>query len=92
MLEEDRKDSLLRASFLWGTLISPLPGFCIAQKVGAKRLFGAGVLAAGALSLFVPAAWGSVAHVILRAVQGAATVRISKISLSLISLISIIFY
>lgn len=78
MLEEDREDSMLREAFLWGAMLSPLPGFLLAQRVGAKRLFGAGVLAAGTLSLLVPAAWGSVAHVLLRAAQGAATVSLIK--------------
>lgn len=70
MTRTDKTEAVLREAFMWGTLISPLPASRIAARVGAERLFGAGVLGAGAASIMVPASWLTPCHVFIRFVQG----------------------
>ncbi|PSN51173.1 hypothetical protein C0J52_06075 [Blattella germanica] len=52
--EEEDLDFRLREVFLWGTLIAPLPSSRLAAKAGPVRVFGIGVLGAGALAVLVP--------------------------------------
>ncbi|XP_065157399.1 sialin-like [Atheta coriaria] len=70
MTKTDRTESVLREAYMWGTLISPLAASRIAARVGAERLFGAGVLGAGVSALLVPAAWLTPYHVAIRILQG----------------------
>ncbi|XP_017781574.1 PREDICTED: sialin-like [Nicrophorus vespilloides] len=70
MTRTDKTESVLREAYMWGTLISPLAASRIAARVGAERLFGAGVLGAGVSALMVPAAWLTPCHVFIRILQG----------------------
>jgi MFS family permease len=61
--------------FLWGTVFSPLPSSRLTAKVGPVRIFGIGILGAGALAVFVPfGTWFSSYHITIRFVQGLFTV------------------
>lgn len=70
MTRTDETEAILRQAFMWGTLVSPLAASRIAARVGAERLFGAGVLGAGIVAVMVPAAWLTACHVGIRFVQG----------------------
>lgn len=70
MTRTDETESILRQSFMWGTLVSPLAASRIAARVGAERLFGAGVVGAGFIAIMVPAAWLTACHVAIRFIQG----------------------
>ncbi|KAJ8970462.1 hypothetical protein NQ314_001214 [Rhamnusium bicolor] len=70
MTRTDETEAVLRQAFMWGTLVSPLAASRIAARVGAERLFGAGVLGAGVVAIMVPAAWLTACHVGIRFVQG----------------------
>ncbi|KAF4524049.1 hypothetical protein B566_EDAN017530 [Ephemera danica] len=76
MLDEDGKISALHSSFLWGAMVSPLAGWLLARRIGAKLVFAWGIIIAGGSSLFVPAVWGTKVHIFLRILQGYGTVRI----------------
>lgn len=66
--------------FLWGTLLAPLPSSRLAAKLGPVRIFGTGIVGAGALAVLVPfGAWFSTYHIAIRFIQGLFTV--STISL-----------
>ncbi|KAK5649238.1 hypothetical protein RI129_000267 [Pyrocoelia pectoralis] len=73
MTRTDETESVLREAFMWGTLISPLAASRIAARVGAERLFGAGVLGTSCAAVMVPAAWLTPYHVGIRIVQGIFT-------------------
>jgi MFS family permease len=61
--------------FLWGTLLAPLPSSRLAAKLGPVRIFGTGILGAGALAVLVPfGAWFSTYHIAIRFIQGLFTV------------------
>ncbi|CAH0553795.1 unnamed protein product [Brassicogethes aeneus] len=70
MTRTDETEAVLRQAFMWGTLVSPLAASRIAARVGAERLFGAGVLGTGVVAVMVPASWLSACHVGIRFVQG----------------------
>lgn len=70
MTRTDETESVLREAFMWGTLVSPLAASRIAARVGAERLYGAGVLGACVVAVMVPAAWLTSYHVAIRIVQG----------------------
>ncbi|KAJ8962181.1 hypothetical protein NQ318_018142 [Aromia moschata] len=70
MTRTDKTEAVLRQAFMWGTLVSPLAASRIAARVGAERLFGAGVLGAGVVAIMVPASWLTAGHVCIRIVQG----------------------
>lgn len=70
MTRTDETESVLREAFLWGTLISPLGASRIAARVGAERLYGAGVLGTCVAAIMVPAAWLTPYHVAIRIIQG----------------------
>ncbi|KAJ4438666.1 hypothetical protein ANN_14613 [Periplaneta americana] len=72
--EEEDLDFRLREIFLWGTLFAPLPSSRLAAKAGPVRVFGIGVLGAGALAVLVPfGAWFSSYHIAIRFAQGLFT-------------------
>ncbi|XP_066994039.2 sialin [Anabrus simplex] len=68
--EEDSIDSIMREAFLWGSFLSPLPASFLAAKIGPKRVMGGGILGAGALVAFVPFAWFTAYHMLIRVAQG----------------------
>ncbi|CAH1175771.1 unnamed protein product [Phaedon cochleariae] len=70
MTRTDKTESVLRQAFMWGTLVSPLAASRIAARVGAERLFGAGVLGSGVVAMMVPATWLTAFHVVIRFFQG----------------------
>ncbi|XP_057653518.1 sialin-like [Diorhabda carinulata] len=70
MTRTDETEAALRQAFMWGTLISPLAASRVAARVGAEKLFGAGVLGAGIPSIMVPASWLTAYHVFIRFIQG----------------------
>lgn len=43
-------------SFFWGYILTELPGGRLAEVIGARRVFGGGMLAASLLTLLTPAA------------------------------------
>ncbi|XP_050511061.1 sialin [Diabrotica virgifera virgifera] len=61
-------------SFFWGYILTELPGGRMAEIVGAKKIFGGGMLMASLLTVLTPAAcyWNFYAIVILRALVGFA--------------------
>ena len=55
--------------------MAPLPSSTLAAKLGPVRVFGIGILGAGALAVLVPlGAWFSHYHIAIRFVQGIFTV------------------
>ncbi|XP_015840882.1 sialin [Tribolium castaneum] len=70
MTRTDETEAVLRQAFMWGSLVSPLAASRVAARVGAERLFGAGVLGTGVVAIMVPASWLTPSHVAIRIVQG----------------------
>lgn len=72
--DETQKNDIL-GSFFWGYILTELPGGRLAEIVGARRVFGGGMMLASVLTLLTPAA----AHLhfyailILRAFLGCVT-------------------
>ncbi|CAH1964930.1 unnamed protein product [Acanthoscelides obtectus] len=52
---ESQKNDIL-GSFFWGYVLTELPGGRMAEIVGARRIFGGGMLAASLLTILTPAA------------------------------------
>lgn len=63
-------EAILKRSYLFGTLVSPLPASRLVANIGPKRVFGYAFLGAGAATLLAPAAWLSPAHMVIRFSQG----------------------
>ncbi|OQR77079.1 sialin-like [Tropilaelaps mercedesae] len=64
---------VILGAFYYGYIITPIPGGRMAEKYGAKWLFGCGTLLTGLLSLLIPAAstyGGATGLVIVRILQG----------------------
>ncbi|XP_055943016.1 sialin-like [Argiope bruennichi] len=63
---------IVLSSFYYGYIMTQLPGGVLCDKVGAKWLFGGGVLITTALYLLVPlaASWGVIAVVVIRILEG----------------------
>lgn len=64
---------LVLGAFFYGYIITPIPGGRMAERWGAKWLFGIGALITGFLSLLIPYAaynWGVAGVVTLRILQG----------------------
>ncbi|KAJ8923211.1 hypothetical protein NQ315_001766 [Exocentrus adspersus] len=59
-------------SFFWGYVLTEFPGGRMAEIVGARLIFGGGMLAASVLTILTPAAcyWNHWVVIILRAVLG----------------------
>jgi len=59
-------------SFFWGYVLTELPGGRLAEVIGAKRVFGGGMLAASLLTLLTPAACklSYIAVIVLRSMMG----------------------
>lgn len=70
LTEEDNLVWILQEAFIWGTLVTPIPGSRLAVNIGPKKQFGWATLGASLCSLLVPAAWNTPAHVMLRVIQG----------------------
>ncbi|KAI4457067.1 solute carrier family 17 [Holotrichia oblita] len=71
--EWDKHDqNLLLGCFFWGYVLTELPGGRMAEIVGARKIFGGGMLGASLLTLLTPvvAYWGLIPSVILRSVMG----------------------
>lgn len=66
----DEVEAILKRSYLFGTLVSPLPASRLVANIGPKRVFGYALLGAGAATLLAPAAWLSPAHMVIRFSQG----------------------
>ncbi|CAG9858313.1 unnamed protein product [Phyllotreta striolata] len=66
-----QKNDLL-GSFFWGYILTELPGGRMAEIVGAKRIFGGGMLMASILTVLTPAAsyWSFYVSVTVRALIG----------------------
>ncbi|KAJ8979410.1 hypothetical protein NQ317_015842 [Molorchus minor] len=60
----EQKNDIL-GSFFWGYILTELPGGRLAEVVGAKRIFGGGMLAASVLTILTPAACNINYYVIL---------------------------
>ncbi|XP_063243181.1 sialin-like [Bacillus rossius redtenbacheri] len=71
--EEESVDSVLREVFLWGSCIAPLPASRLAARVGPRLTFGVATLANGLLLGFVPLAWFTPYHTVIRFLQGIFT-------------------
>lgn len=69
--DETQKNDIL-GSFFWGYILTELPGGRLAEIVGARRVFGGGMLLASLLTVLTPAACYAHYYVILilRAVLG----------------------
>lgn len=63
-------ETILKRSYLFGTLASPLPASRLVANIGPKRVFGYALLGMGAATLLAPAAWLSPAHMVIRFSQG----------------------
>lgn len=64
---------LILGAFYYGYIITPIPGGRLAERFGAKWLFGVGTLLTGLLSLLIPYAayeWGATGVVSIRILQG----------------------
>lgn len=66
------EQNLLLGCFFWGYVLTELPGGRMAEIVGARKIFGGGMLGASVLTLLTPvvAYWGLIPSVILRSVMG----------------------
>ncbi|GBO04148.1 Sialin, partial [Araneus ventricosus] len=64
--------SIILGSFFYGYVITQIPGGVIAEKYGAKWLFGIGVFITSVLTLLTPYAafWGVWPLIIVRAIEG----------------------
>lgn len=69
--DSEQRNAIL-GSFFWGYVLTELPGGRMAEIVGAKRIFGGGMLMASILTILTPAACyiNYYAILILRAVLG----------------------
>lgn len=64
---------LVLGAFYWGYVVTPIPGGWMAERFGAKWLFGGGTLVTALLGLLIPvvtAEFGHVGLIILRILQG----------------------
>ena len=66
------EQNLVLGSFFWGYILTELPGGRMAEIVGARKIFGGGMLLASALTLLTPlfCYWGLIPVVLLRGVLG----------------------
>lgn len=62
----------IMGSFFWGYILTELPGGRLAEVIGARKVFGGGMLAASLLTILTPAAchWDLFAVVTLRGILG----------------------
>ncbi|GJQ83645.1 hypothetical protein Trydic_g14355 [Trypoxylus dichotomus] len=62
----------LLGSFFWGYILTELPGGRMAEIVGARKIFGGGMLGASILTLLTPVVcyWGLIPSIVLRSVMG----------------------
>ncbi|XP_071042563.1 sialin-like [Parasteatoda tepidariorum] len=69
-----KTQGVILGSYYYGYVITQLPGGILAEKLGAKWVFGGGVLATSIFSLLCPLAvsWGTAAFICLRVLQGLA--------------------
>jgi len=67
-----REQGLLLSSFFYGYIVTQLPGGWFAPKIGAAKLYGAGVLTTAVLTLLTPliAQQGLIPFVAVRIVEG----------------------
>ncbi|KAF8787087.1 putative inorganic phosphate cotransporter like protein [Argiope bruennichi] len=67
-----KTQALILSSFYYGYVFTQLPGGVLCDKLGAKRLFGGGVLVTSSLYLLIPLAarWGVTAVVAIRILEG----------------------
>ncbi|XP_022707074.1 putative inorganic phosphate cotransporter [Varroa jacobsoni] len=66
---------IILGAFYYGYIITPIPGGRLAEKYGAKWVFGGGTLITGCLNLLIPVASvyaGSTGLIIVRMLQGLA--------------------
>lgn len=69
--------SIILGAFFWGYVASHIPGGMIAEKFGAKWVFGIGILLAAIFQLLTPvmARWGTWPLIISRIIQGLGEVK-----------------
>ena len=51
---DEYKQGLILGSFYWGYVITQIPGGRLAELVGARKLFGYGILSSSLLTLLTP--------------------------------------
>ncbi|XP_021001596.2 putative inorganic phosphate cotransporter [Parasteatoda tepidariorum] len=69
-----RIQGIILGAYYQGYVVTQLPGGILAEKFGAKWVFGGGVLATSIFSLLTPLAvsWGTTAFICVRVLQGFA--------------------
>ena len=74
------EQGLILGAFFYGYIITQVPGGYLSEKMGAKWLFGGGVMVTAVLSLLTPAAasWGVLPFVVVRIFEGLGEVRSTK--------------
>lgn len=77
---------MILGAFFYGYIITQVPGGYLSEKIGAKWLFGGGVMVTAVLSLLTPvaASWGVVPFVVVRVFEGLGEVRSIKLLLILL--------
>lgn len=69
---DKHKQNQILGTFFWGYILTELPGGRLAEVIGAKRVFGGGMLAASIITLLTPAAcnWNFIVVIVLRVLLG----------------------
>lgn len=73
---------IVLGSFYYGYVLTQIPGGLLAEKYGAKWIFGLGILLSSILCLITPlmARWSVWALILTRAVEGLGEVRMSFVN------------
>ncbi|XP_077516978.1 sialin-like isoform X3 [Amblyomma americanum] len=84
---DERTQGLVLGSFFYGYVLTQVPGGRLAERIGAKRLLGAGILVTSLLTLFTPfaARIGPAALMVLRFGEGVSEGVVFPASLALLS-------
>lgn len=67
-----KEQGLLLSSFFYGYIVTQLPGGWLAPRIGAAKLYGAGILATAVFTLLTPliARQGLIPFVTIRILEG----------------------
>lgn len=78
---DQNSQSLILGAFYYGYILTQVPGGWLAEKMGGKLLFGAGILCTSILTLFTPlAARAGVPYLVaVRVLEGVGEVRAAKL-------------
>ncbi|GFT76810.1 hypothetical protein TNCV_1419401 [Trichonephila clavipes] len=69
---DSKVQGLILGSFFYGYIATQLPGGILAERIGAKWLYGGGTLVTAVFSLLTPlaASWGTATFITVRVLEG----------------------